>query len=181
MVKANNWINYKLVMNDAKRGIIIFQFHVSVRDHNLVKPWLNPTSVGCWIYCHLWGWRNLCITTKPVWGEERRFLHVVVPVLRCDAISPCSVLVTCEWCNGDAGLPSPDISVVAAGGRRYHPVCPGCASQQTRSSQRRFAKFSQCREKAPTTIWVLSLFTAPISTFTIIKNLLWHYSERAIK
>ena len=53
MVKANNWINYKLVMNDAKRGIIIFQFHVSVRDHNLVKPWLNPTSVGCWIYCHL--------------------------------------------------------------------------------------------------------------------------------
>ena len=140
MVKANNWINYKLVMNDAKRGIIIFQFYVSVRDHNLVKPDI------CWICCQLWGWRwrNLCITTKPVWGEERRFLHVAhYADVRCDL----PVLVTCEWCNGDAGLPSPDISVVAAGGRRYHPVCPGCASQQTGAANKGSRSFHSARRR----------------------------------
>ena len=173
MVKANNWINYKLVMNDAKRGIIIFQFHVSVRDHNLVKPDI------CWICCQLWGWRwrNLCITTKPLWGEERRFLHVVIPVLTCDAISPC------WWRVSDVTEMLGCHHQISLSWLREAADIIRCAQGAPASKQEVPTKVREVFTvpgEGPAATRVLSFLKALTSTFTI-KNLLWHYSERAIK
>ena len=133
-------------MNDAKRGIIIFQFYVSVRDHNLVKPWLKPDI--CWLLDLL----SFVRMEKPLHNYKTSVRRGEEEVSAC--CGPCAdvrcdlpVLVTCEWCNGDAGLPSPDISVVAAGGRRYHPVCPGCASQQTGAANEGSRSFHSARRR----------------------------------
>ena len=143
---------------------------------------LNPTSVGSIVN---WedGERPLHNYLQNQCEEMRGAFCTMFPLLTCDAISV--VVVTCEWCNGDAGLlwvccgsarlPSADISVMLAGGRRYHPVWPGCAGQPTGAANECSQRFhsTRRREKAPTR--VLSLLKAPSSTFTI-KNLLKHYA-----